>query len=69
MPFKFLLVVILLVLPLVPTFWAIVDIPKRRFATTKKKIIWFLVVATLPFVGAVFYLAIARRYSEPIDIS
>jgi hypothetical protein len=68
MPFNLLLVVILLALPMVPTFWAILDIPKRRFATTRKKIIWFLVVATLPFLGAVFYVALARRHTEPMDI-
>jgi hypothetical protein len=69
MPFNLLLVVTLLALPMVPTFWAILDIPKRRFATTRKKIIWFLVVATLPFIGAVFYVALARRHTEPMDIS
>ena len=58
---------ILLILPLVPTFWAILDIPKRRFSSLKKKIIWFVVVSSLPCVGALFYLALARRHTEPSE--
>jgi hypothetical protein len=64
---RLLLVAILLILPLVPTFWAILDIPKRRFPSLKKKIIWFLVVSTLPCVGALCYLALARRHTEPSE--
>jgi hypothetical protein len=67
MPFKILLVVIGLLLPMAPTFWAILDIPKRRFSSTRKKLVWFLVVATLPFVGAVLYIATARRHTDPLQ--
>lgn len=67
MPFKLLLVIIVLALPLLPTFWAILDIPKRRFMTTRKKFIWFFVVATLPFLGAVFYITFARRHTQPVE--
>ena len=66
MPFKLLLVGVILILPLLPTFWAILDIPKRRFSSYKKKMIWFLVVSTLPLVGAIFYIALARRHTEPV---
>jgi hypothetical protein len=66
MPFKLLLVSVILILPLLPTFWAILDIPKRRFSSYKKKMIWFLVVSTLPLVGAIFYIALARRHTEPV---
>jgi hypothetical protein len=69
MPFKLLLLAIVLLLPMVPTFWAILDIPKRRFASTKKKIIWFLVVATLPVLGAIFYITLGRRHTHPLQIS
>jgi hypothetical protein len=69
MPFKLLLVIIVLALPLLPTFWAILDIPKRRFATTRMKFIWFFVVATLPFLGAIFYIIFARRHTQPVDIA
>jgi hypothetical protein len=69
MPLKILMVVVVVLLPMVPTFWAILDIPKRRFSSTKQKILWFLVVATLPFLGAIFYLALARRHTHPLQIS
>ena len=64
---RMLLVVILLILPLIPTFWAILDIPKRRFSSIKKKIIWFVVVSSLPCVGALLYLLLARRHTEPSE--
>jgi hypothetical protein len=69
MPFKVLVVMVLLIIPIVPTFWAILDIPKRRFSSTRKKILWFLTVATLPFVGAICYIVLARRHTEPLNIS
>jgi uncharacterized membrane protein YwzB len=69
MPVKLLIVILIFALPLVPTFWALQDIPKRRFATPKKKMLWFLVVSTLPFLGAVFYITIARRHTEAVEIS
>ena len=55
----------LLLLPLIPTFWAIRDIPGRRFETLRQKIMWFLVVAAVPFFGALFYLGCARRRTRP----
>lgn len=60
---RIILLVALLFLPLIPTFWAILDIPRRKFASTKMKIIWFLTVSTLPFFGAVFYFLLARRHT------
>jgi len=69
MPFRLLVVVLVLIVPLVPTFWALQDVPKRRFPTPKKKIMWFLVVSTLPFLGAMFYLFFARRNTETLDNS
>jgi hypothetical protein len=69
MPFKLLLVIIVLALPLIPTFWAILDIPKRRFSSTKKKMIWFMAVATLPLMGAIFYITFERPHTQPMDIA
>lgn len=68
MPFKVLLVIVVLALPLLPTFWAILDIPKRRFASSRKKMLWFAVVSSIPFFGALCYLAFARRHTEPLEI-
>ena len=68
MPFKILLVVIVLLLPMAPTIWAILDIPKREFSSLKKKIIWFFVVATLPVVGAICYITLERRHTYPCPV-
>jgi hypothetical protein len=68
MPFKVLLLVLIFAVPIVPTFWALLDIPKRRFATPRKKMLWFFLVATLPFLGAVFYIIVARRHTEATGI-
>jgi len=67
MPLKLLILAAIFVLPLVPTFWAIQDIPRRRFATPRKKLTWFAVVSTLPFLGAMIYLLIARRHTQPAE--
>ncbi len=65
MPVKLLVLAILFILPMVPTFWAIVDIPKRRFSTRKKKIGWFVLAASVPCVGGLAYLLFVRRHTEP----
>jgi hypothetical protein len=65
MPLKMLILAVIFVLPLVPTFWAIQDIPRRRFASPRKKLAWFAAVSTLPCLGAVLYLLIARRHTQP----
>lgn len=67
MPYRLLVLGIVLALPLIPTFWAILDIPKRRFPSHRSKMIWFMVVATLPFFGALCYFAFMRRRTQPID--
>jgi hypothetical protein len=65
MPLKLLILAAIFVVPLVPTFWAIQDIPRRRFATPRKKVAWFVVVSTLPFVGAMLYILLVRRHTQP----
>jgi drug/metabolite transporter (DMT)-like permease len=65
MPIRLLLAIILLIFPMVPTFWAIQDIPKRRFPTRKRKIVWFLLASSLPFVGAMCYILFIRKTTAP----
>lgn len=65
---KVILLLLIFSIPLIPTFWAILDIPKRRFASTKRKVLWFLTVSSLPCVGAVLYIFLGRRSTEPIEI-
>jgi hypothetical protein len=69
MPLNILLVFLLFALPIMPTLWALQDIPKRRFGDRKKKLIWFALVATLPCLGAVLYLLLVRRHTQPAELS
>jgi len=65
-PLKLLIVIAIVILPFIPTYWAIMDLPKRRFSSTKSKFIWFAVVSTLPCLGATLYFLLARRKTQPI---
>ena len=65
-PVNFLLVIVIALIPLIPTFWAILDLPKRRFSSTKSKLIWFAVVSSLPCIGATLYFLLARRNTQPL---
>jgi len=67
MPLNIVAVIAILSLSLVPTFWAILDIPKRRFASPRKKAVWFAIVSTFPFIGAMIYIILIRRHTEPIS--
>ena len=67
MALNVIILLVLLAVPMIPTFWALVDIPKRKFPSTKLKVIWFLVVSTFPVVGAIIYIAFGRRRTEPIQ--
>jgi hypothetical protein len=69
MPLKILMLAAIFGVPLIPTFWSILDIPKRRFATHKKKMLWFFVVATLPFIGGLIYILFVRRTTQPLENS
>ena len=68
MPLQILMLIVIFGAPLVPTFWAIFDIPKRRFASHKEKMIWLMTASTLPFVGAMLYILFKRRHTEPMEI-
>jgi len=66
MPLQILIMIVIFGVPFIPTFWSILDIPKRRFTSHKKKMIWFFLVATLPFVGGMIYILFVRRHTEPL---
>lgn len=69
MPIRLLVLVLILLIPMVPTFWAIQDIPNREFAERKKKITWFLLVSVLPFIGAMLYILFVRKHTKPLEDS
>jgi hypothetical protein len=60
------IVAVIVILPIVPTLWAIWDLPRRRFSSTKYKVIWFAVVATLPCLGGILYILLARSRTQPL---
>ncbi len=66
MPFKILIVAILFIVPIAPTIWAILDIPKRKFGSPRKKLGWLFLVSSLPCIGALLYIFLARRGTEPL---
>ena len=37
------------------TAWAVVNVTQKNFGTTGKKVLW-LVIASVPFIGFIFYL-------------
>jgi hypothetical protein len=49
----FLLICVLLI---IPTFWAIVDIAHRDFGSIKKKALWGAFVVFVPPLGGIVYL-------------
>ena len=59
------ILIVIITIPIISTFWALVDEPRRRFPSTKSKMIWFAVVSMLPCIGATFYFLLARRNTQP----
>jgi len=58
------LVILILLLPMVPTFWAIVDLGYRDFGTLKKKAIWGAFIVFVPGLGGLVYLIFGRRHGK-----
>lgn len=46
--------------------WALQDILRSDFKTDIDKLVWVIVVAVLPIVGAVLYLLIGRKQKRDI---
>ena len=57
---RILILIVLLLLPVLPTIWAIRDIAHKSFSSLKTKVIWFAVVTFLPPIGALIYIFIGR---------
>lgn len=60
------LAILILLLPMVPTFWGIVDIAYRDFGTLRKKALWGIFVAFVPCLGGIVYLIFGRRQGTKI---
>ena len=59
-----LLIILIFLLPMVPTFWAIVDMAHRDFGTLKKKALWGVFVICVPCLGGLVYLIFGRRQGK-----
>lgn len=58
------LTLLILLLPMVPTFWAIVDVANRDFGTLRKKALWGAFIVFVPCLGGIVYLIFGRRQGE-----
>ncbi len=58
---RILILAFIFLLPLVPTFWAIVDVAKRAFSDFRIKVIWFAIVTFIPVFGALLYFFYGRK--------
>jgi hypothetical protein len=63
------IVIVILLLPLVFTFWAIRDVAYGQFPSTKTKYIWFAVVTLFPVLGALVYLVVGRSQRRAMPTS
>ncbi|UBM60531.1 PLD nuclease N-terminal domain-containing protein [Marinilongibacter aquaticus] len=50
-----------MLVPLALFIWALIDLVKAEFRQTSSKLVWFLVVLLIPFVGSILYLVIGRK--------
>jgi hypothetical protein len=60
---------VILILPMVLTFWAIRDVAYGQFSTVQIKYIWLAVVTLLPVVGALVYLVAGRSQRRAMPTS
>ncbi len=60
------LTLLVFLLPMVPTIWAIVDVAYRDFGSVRKKAIWGVFVVVVPCIGGIVYLIFGRRQGKRI---
>lgn len=63
------ILIVVLMLPMVLTFWAIRHVAYGQFPTLKTKYTWLVVVTLLPVVGALIYLVVGRSQRREMPIS
>ena len=61
------LAILIFLLPMVPTFFAIVDLAYRDFGSIRKKAIWGVFVVGVPCLGGIVYLIFGRRQGKKIS--
>ncbi|NDK56853.1 PLD nuclease N-terminal domain-containing protein [Pontibacter fetidus] len=60
-PIEVVLLLLFAVVPFTLWLWAIIDLLLGNFSENTTKLIWLVVVAFIPFLGAILYLLIGRR--------
>ncbi|MEJ8758662.1 PLD nuclease N-terminal domain-containing protein [Pontibacter sp. H259] len=55
------IIILFLGMPVLLWLWAIIDLLRSNFADSVTKLIWLVVVAFIPFLGAILYLLIGRK--------
>jgi Phospholipase_D-nuclease N-terminal len=63
------ILLIILILPMVFTFWAIRDVVYGQFPTLQTKYVWLAVVTLLPVVGGLVYLVAGRSQRREMPTS
>ena len=58
---RILILAFVFLLPMVPTFWAIIDVAKRAFSDFRIKVIWLAIVTFIPVFGALLYFFYGRK--------
>lgn len=48
--------IIIVLLPMAPTFWSIWDIWTHSFASYQKRVTWLIIVIFIPVIGGIIYL-------------
>ena len=48
------------------TIWAIIDVARKDFGTIQKKALWWI-IASIPFIGCIVYLAFGFRKGIKTD--
>lgn len=61
---RFVMILFLFLLPMVPTFLAIRDLAYRPFSDPQKKMIWMLVIVFLPVLGGILYFILKKLRSN-----
>lgn len=63
------LTLLILLLPMIPTFWAIVDVANRDFGTLRKKALWGAFIVFVPCLGGIVYLIFGRRQGKKYPVN
>ncbi|MDL1973674.1 MAG: PLD nuclease N-terminal domain-containing protein [Deltaproteobacteria bacterium] len=54
-------IIILLLIPMLPTLWAVTDIAYKDFGSLQRKALWGVLVVLLPCIGGIIYFFFGRR--------